>query len=117
MIQLSLQTTSLEVARIKRDAIEKADDLYWSGVTDANSSVALGSSMAGGANIIAALSSFAGGDSAWARGNGSTASTFDVSVEEETSLNAETVHEAETVDYFAFSDAGVVSAYDYDFFV
>ncbi len=34
LIQLSLQTTSLEVARLKRDAIEKADDLYWSGVAD-----------------------------------------------------------------------------------
>ncbi|MEM7518554.1 MAG: DUF6538 domain-containing protein, partial [Planctomycetota bacterium] len=33
-IQLSLKTASLEVARIKRDEIEKADDLYWSGVSD-----------------------------------------------------------------------------------
>lgn len=33
-IQLSLRTASLEVARLKRDELEKADDLYWSGVTD-----------------------------------------------------------------------------------
>lgn len=33
-IQLSLRTQSLEAARIKRDEIEKADDLYWSGVGD-----------------------------------------------------------------------------------
>ncbi|MGF1526447.1 MAG: DUF6538 domain-containing protein [Candidatus Competibacterales bacterium] len=33
-VQLSLKTASLEVARIKRDEIEKADDLYWSGVSD-----------------------------------------------------------------------------------
>ena len=99
----------------------KAGDVSWlagsaSDVTDANALVALGSSMAGGTNIIAALSSFAGKDSAWARGNGSTASTFDVSLEEDTSWDAETAHTAETVDYFAFNDAGLVSAYDYDIF-
>ncbi|NNU17088.1 tyrosine-type recombinase/integrase [Parvularcula sp. ZS-1/3] len=33
-IQVSLKTTSQEVARLKRDALEKADDLYWSGVAD-----------------------------------------------------------------------------------
>ena len=34
MIQLPLRTTSPEVARLKRDELEKADDLYWSGVID-----------------------------------------------------------------------------------
>ena len=34
VIQVSLKTTSQEVARLKRDALEKADDLYWSGVAD-----------------------------------------------------------------------------------
>lgn len=34
---MSLRTTSLEVARIKRDELEKADDLYWSGVSDGSS--------------------------------------------------------------------------------
>ncbi|TPI27291.1 integrase [Mesorhizobium sp. B3-2-1] len=33
-IQVSLKTSSHEVARIKRDAFEKADDLYWSGLAD-----------------------------------------------------------------------------------
>ncbi|MEM9230558.1 MAG: integrase, partial [Pseudomonadota bacterium] len=33
-IQKSLRTASLEVARLKRDELEKADDLYWSGVAD-----------------------------------------------------------------------------------
>ena len=33
-IQVSLRTASLEVARLKRDELEKADDLYWSDVTD-----------------------------------------------------------------------------------
>ncbi len=33
-IQLSLKTPSLEVARLKRDELAKADDLYWSGVSD-----------------------------------------------------------------------------------
>jgi hypothetical protein len=87
------------------------------GVTHANASVGLGASMVGGANVIAALSSFAGADSAWARGNGSTNTTFDVSVEEDTSFDAEIAHIAETVDYFVFNEAGVVAAYDYDFFV
>lgn len=33
-IQISLKTTSYEVARIKRDAFEKADDLYWSSLAE-----------------------------------------------------------------------------------
>jgi len=99
-----------------------AGDVSWlagstGGVTDANASVGLGASMAGGANVIAALSSYAGPDPAWARGSGSTDAAFDVSVEEDTSADSETTHTAETVDYFAFDQAGVVGAYDYDFFV
>ena len=34
VIQVSLKTASQEVARLKRDALQKADDLYWSGVAD-----------------------------------------------------------------------------------
>lgn len=34
LIQISLKTSSLEVARLKRDALERADELYWSGVAD-----------------------------------------------------------------------------------
>lgn len=33
-IQSSLRTASLEVARLKRDELAKADDLYWSGIAD-----------------------------------------------------------------------------------
>lgn len=33
-IQSSLKTPSLEVARLKRDELAKADDLYWSGIAD-----------------------------------------------------------------------------------
>ena len=75
------------------------------------------SSLGGGANVIAALSSFAGADPGWARGNGSTSTTFGVSVEEDTSLDAETGHIAETVDYFAFNQVGIIAASDYDFFL
>jgi hypothetical protein len=97
------------------------DGLEWragstSGVTDATASVDLGASMADDAHVIAALSSFNGRDTAWARGNGSTDATFDVSVEEDTSRDSETWHIAETVDHFAFNQAGTVGAYDYDFF-
>ncbi|PQO21767.1 hypothetical protein C2I36_16605 [Rhodobacteraceae bacterium WD3A24] len=72
--------------------------------------------MAGGANVIAALSSFAGANPAWARGNGSTNAAFDVSVEEDTSRDSETTHIAESVDYFAFNQAGTLGAHDYDLF-
>ncbi|WP_256619787.1 DUF6538 domain-containing protein [Parvularcula maris] len=34
LIQVSLKTHSVEVARLKRDALEQADELYWSGVAD-----------------------------------------------------------------------------------
>ncbi|WP_209428052.1 CARDB domain-containing protein [Pararhodobacter sp. SW119] len=98
-----------------------AGDVSWlagstSGVTHANASVGIGASVAGGAKVIAALSSFAGADSAWVRGNGSSYDAFDVSVEEEASRDAETLHTAETVDYFVFNESGVIGAYDYDFF-
>jgi hypothetical protein len=88
-----------------------------SGVTDATATVDLGASIAGGVNVIAALSSFAGPDPAWARGDGATAAAFDVSVEEDTSADGETDHTAETVDYFAFDQAGLLSAYNPDPFV
>ncbi|EPX76504.1 CARDB domain-containing protein [Litoreibacter arenae] len=87
------------------------------GISDANATVSLAGSFAGGANVIASLASFSGGDSAWVRGNGSTTNDFDISVEEEASLNAETGHVAEAVDYFVFNGTAAISAYDYDFFV
>jgi hypothetical protein len=99
-----------------------AGDFSWragstSGVTDATASVGLDASMADDAHVIAALSSFDGRDTAWARGNGSTDAAFDISVEEDTSRDRETGHIPETVDYFAFDEAGVLGAYDFDFFV
>ncbi|MEY8842874.1 hypothetical protein AB9K41_27900, partial [Cribrihabitans sp. XS_ASV171] len=39
-------------------------------VTDANATVPLGAAIAGGANVIAGVASYAGSDPAWARGNG-----------------------------------------------
>ncbi|MDJ0628340.1 MAG: M23 family metallopeptidase [Rhodobacter sp.] len=88
-----------------------------SGITHANATVHLGSDMADGVNVIAALSGFAGSDPSWVRGNGSTTSTFDLSVQEDTSRDAETAHVAEAVDYFAFDGHAVVGAYDYDLFL
>ena len=95
-----------------------AGDVSWlagsaSGVTDANSTVGLD---AGLSNVVAGLSSYNGGDSAWVRGAGGTNTSFDVSVEEDTTADAETDHNAENVDYFAFDQVGVMAAYDYDFF-
>ena len=88
-----------------------------SGITDATATVGLGASMGSRANAIAALSSYNGKDSAWARGDGATDAAFDVSVEEDTSQDAETRHTTETVDYFVFHSEGILEAYDYDFFV
>ncbi len=94
-----------------------ADGFDWiaghiGGVTDAGSHVVPGQGFAGGA-MVAGLSSLVGADSAWVRGNGSDANGFGVSVEEEQSLDAETVHAPESVDYFAFTDAGVMLGQDY----
>ena len=98
------------------------DGINWNassttGVTDGNAAISLGTSMPNGAHVIAVLSSFSGKDPAWARGNGSTDTTFNVSLEEDTSVDSETDHMAETVDHFAFEETGIVSAYDYDFFI
>lgn len=78
------------------------------GVTDATTTAALDGSLAGGAHVVASLSSFSGADPAWARGSGSSDSSFDVSLEEEQSGDAETAHVGETVDYFAFDAAGLL---------
>jgi hypothetical protein len=98
-----------------------AGDIAWTagragGVTDAGTTIALGAGLTGGANVIAGLSSFAGADPAWARGDGSTATGFTVSAEEDTSADPETAHTAETVDYLAFDQSGLITAYDYDLF-
>ncbi|MEY8842978.1 hypothetical protein AB9K41_28430, partial [Cribrihabitans sp. XS_ASV171] len=87
-----------------------------SGVTDATATVPLGATFSGPANVIAGVSTYVGNDPAWARSSGSSAGSFEVSVEEDASQDAETDHLPETIDYFAFNASGVVVAYDYDFF-
>ncbi|MCR8551044.1 hypothetical protein M4578_24755, partial [Salipiger sp. P9] len=85
-----------------------------SGVTDADASVALDLAADG---VVAMLSSFGGADPAWARGSGISGTTFEVYAQEDTSLDAEIGHGAETVDYFAFDGFGVVYGYDASLFV
>ncbi len=80
-----------------------------SDVTDLNATAGLGESIAGGANVIAGVSSYEGGNTAWARGNGSTDASFDVSVEEEASADTETRHIEETISYFVFDQVGTIS--------
>jgi Ca2+-binding RTX toxin-like protein len=94
-----------------------ADGFDWvagraGGVDDGRSVLDLSAELPGGAHAIAALSSFAGSDTAWARGDGGTGGRINLSVEEERSLDAETGHVDETVDYFAFGGAGTVWGYD-----
>ena len=89
----------------------------YSGVTHVNTTVDPPGDMPGGMNVVAALSGFAGGDTAWARGNSSTATRFVLSVEEERSRDTEINHVAEAVDYFAFDDQNVILAHDYDLLV
>ncbi|AUC52192.1 hypothetical protein CDO87_02875 [Sagittula sp. P11] len=67
--------------------------------------------------VLAGLSTYGGSDPAWAGGPGLDGTIFNVRVEEDKSLDSETAHGNETVDYFAFAGSGIVSAYDYDLFV
>jgi Ca2+-binding RTX toxin-like protein len=60
--------------------------------------------------MLAQLSSFAGADPAWVRGAGPGPGGQVISVEEDRSVDAETGHAAETVDWFAFSEAGTLDA-------
>ncbi|MEL7276202.1 MAG: hypothetical protein AAGK98_06985 [Pseudomonadota bacterium] len=83
------------------------------GVTDGGATVALGDGVADDAHVLATLASFAGSDPAWARGDGNTGTGFDVSVEEDTSRDDETDHTAERIDYIAFDETGIISAYDF----
>ncbi|MCR8550872.1 hypothetical protein M4578_23855, partial [Salipiger sp. P9] len=85
-----------------------------SGVTDADASVALDLAADG---VVAMLSSFGGLDTAWARGSGISGTTFEVYAQEDASKDAELVHKAETLDYFAFEGSGVVYGYDASLFV
>ena len=67
------------------------------------------------ANFVAALSSYTEAYPAWARRNGSSSTTFDVPLEEDNRA-AKSHPIAETVDLFAFNQAGIVAAYDPGFF-
>ncbi len=69
-------------------------------------SIAFPSSMSGSPNarFIAALSSYNGADSAHLRYQGLNASGVQVRIEEDTTVDAETGHVPESVDYLAFSD-------------
>jgi hypothetical protein len=78
-------------------------------ITDDRAVIDLSSQLPGGANAIANLSSYAGGDTAWARGDGGTGGRVGLSVEEEQSTDSETDHTRETVDYLAFNQAGAIS--------
>ncbi|WP_299648558.1 hypothetical protein [uncultured Tateyamaria sp.] len=96
-----------------------AGDVTWaagqtSGIDHTTTSVDLGASFDADANVIAMLSSFVGGDPAWARGSDSSQTAFDVSVEEDVSSDPETWHFEETVDYFVFEDAGLLGGSAYD---
>jgi hypothetical protein len=82
------------------------------GIDDDRAIIDLSGQLPGGANAIAGLSSFAGADPAWARGDGGTGGRVGLSVEEEQSQDDETSHTRETVDYFAFNQAGTIQGYD-----
>lgn len=88
------------------------------GVTDQGVTVDLGQNFLPEPAVVASISTFEGSDAGWARGDGGTAGSFRVSVEEDQSADSETGHLAEAVDYVAFDPgAGVIEAYDGDFLV
>lgn len=100
---------------------QAADEASWlansiSGITQAGKDVESGKSFNNGQYVIATLSSFAGPDTAWVRGNGANNSTFNLSVEEEKSADIETSHTTETIDYFTFSEPSTMEGYDYNLF-
>jgi hypothetical protein len=81
------------------------------GVTHATKTVSLTPFSDGDAiQVVAQLSSLVGVDPIFARGAGTTASSFGVSGQEEQSLDTETTHYAnETVDFFAFSSSTAIN--------
>lgn len=78
-------------------------------VDNAGSSITLPGALSSGAAAIAQLTSFAGSDPAWTRGEAGPAGTLSVSVEEDRSADQETFHFGEEVDWLAFSEAGTVT--------
>ncbi|MDF2234795.1 choice-of-anchor Q domain-containing protein [Albimonas sp. CAU 1670] len=96
-----------------------ADDFLWEagttpGVDHRGATTSLGAPHPVPTHAVAALSSFAGADPAWARGLSASATGFAAMVEEDASADAETNHVGETLDWFAFSRAGLISALDID---
>lgn len=87
------------------------------GVTDAANVISYGTDLGAGAQAVASLASLNGVDPAWARGASSSATGFTASVEEDTSADAETAHIAETLDFLAFNQTGVITVYNDDLFV
>lgn len=95
------------------------DGLRWlsaqgSAITDADTLLSFGTDLGPHALAVAGVSSFAGADTGWTRGAGVSGTGFTVSVEEDTSLDAETGHVGETVGFIAVSGAGTLSGYDLD---
>ncbi|MEC3862104.1 hypothetical protein VK792_12490 [Mesobacterium sp. TK19101] len=86
-------------------------------VTDTGGGPLWAQGLSDDAEFVASLSTFNGADPAWARGSGATMNSLTLSVEEDTSADAETTHIGEDVDYFAFATASTVSGYDVNLFV
>ncbi|MDF2235354.1 choice-of-anchor Q domain-containing protein [Albimonas sp. CAU 1670] len=96
-----------------------SDDFRWQaggapGVSHLVSSTTVGGIYPAGVRAVASLSSYAGADPAWARGAGTSGGAFEARVEEDRSADAEIGHAPETLDWFAFSRAGVIYGTDLD---
>jgi len=84
------------------------------GVTNSNSNIYLSGDLEGDVSLVASMSTYNGGDSSWARGDGENDSVFSVSVQEESSKDTEINHTIETIDYFAFNTTGVINGALYE---
>jgi len=72
-------------------------------VSNANRTISVGGAIGSGLSVVADQSTRNGGDSSWARGRGTSATDFSVSIQEEQSRDTEVKHTNENVDYFAFN--------------
>ena len=96
-------------------------DLSWwagqvSGVNHTKTDLPPTEGFDGDINAIAMLSSFAGSNTAWVRGDDDV-DGFEFSVEEEKSRDDETRHVPELVDVFVFDTAGTLSGFEVDLIV
>ncbi|WP_326299346.1 hypothetical protein [Mesobacterium hydrothermale] len=85
-----------------------------SGIDHTTGTIALDGSVT---DVVGSVSTYFGNDPGWARGLGLSGSSLSVQVQEDTSADAEVIHAAEKVDYFAFNSSSVVYGYDDDLFV